>query len=186
MPGYIKKLLLKYKHRMPPKPQLCPYAPLPRQYGAKAQAPLPVDILPKLSFSKIKENQCVIGSISYYNCAMDITVLMALSSMAIKQSKGTSLMTAKTMQLLDYLATNPDATIRFCASDMILNVHSDASHSLESNSRSHPCGHFFMGWSQTDRNPNKINGAFFTFYTILHFVVASATEAKLGALFLNS
>ncbi len=48
MPGYIQKLLMKYKHRMPTKPQHCPYAPAPKQYGAKAQAPLPIDISPKL------------------------------------------------------------------------------------------------------------------------------------------
>jgi hypothetical protein len=56
MPGYIKKILQKYKHRVPTKPQHCPYAPAPKQYGAKAQAPLPVDILPKLSPEEIKEN----------------------------------------------------------------------------------------------------------------------------------
>ena len=31
MPGYIKKLLLKYKHRMPKRPQHCPYSPAPKQ-----------------------------------------------------------------------------------------------------------------------------------------------------------
>jgi hypothetical protein len=90
MPGYIKKLLLKYKHRMPTKPQHCPYAPAPKQYGAKAQAPLPVDVSPKLSPKEIKEIQCVIGSILYYARAVDITVIMALSSIAIKQSKGSN------------------------------------------------------------------------------------------------
>ncbi len=56
MPGYIKQLLLKYKHRMRSKPQHCPYAPTPKQYGAKAQAPLPVNISPKLSPGDIKRN----------------------------------------------------------------------------------------------------------------------------------
>jgi hypothetical protein len=55
MPGYIKQLLLKYKHRMQNKPQHCPYTPTPKQYGAKAQAPLPVDISPKLSPGEIKK-----------------------------------------------------------------------------------------------------------------------------------
>ncbi len=32
----------------------------------------------------------------------------------------------KAKQLLDYLANNPDATIRYRASDMITNVHFDA------------------------------------------------------------
>jgi hypothetical protein len=48
MPGYICKMLLKYKHRMPPCPQNCPYAPAPKHYGAAAQAPLPVNISPEL------------------------------------------------------------------------------------------------------------------------------------------
>jgi hypothetical protein len=49
MPGYIKKLLATYKHRMPDRPQHCPYTPSPKQYGAAAQTPLPLDISPALS-----------------------------------------------------------------------------------------------------------------------------------------
>jgi hypothetical protein len=55
MLGNIKKLLLKYKYCMPTWPQYCPYSPSPKQYSAKAQAPLPVDISPKLYPDKIKE-----------------------------------------------------------------------------------------------------------------------------------
>jgi hypothetical protein len=145
MTGYIKKLLLKYKHQMPTKPQHCPYAPAPEQYGAKAQAPLPVDISPKLPPKEIKEIQRVIGSILYSAQAVDITVLMALSSIAIEQSKGTTNTMEKAKQLLDYLATYPDATIQFRASDMIMNVHSNASYSSESDAHSRACSHFFMG-----------------------------------------
>jgi hypothetical protein len=84
MPGYIKKLLLKSKHKMPSKKQHCLYAPSPKQYGTKAQAPLPIDISPNLSPKEIKEIQCVIGSILYYARTADhITVLMALSYIAI-------------------------------------------------------------------------------------------------------
>ena len=119
MPGYIKKLLLKYKHRMPKRPQHCPYSPAPKQYGANAQAPLPVDISPKLSPEEIKEIQRVVGSILYYARAVDITVLMALSSIAIEQTKGTTSTMGKAKQLLDYLTTHPDATIRYRASDMV-------------------------------------------------------------------
>jgi hypothetical protein len=48
MPGYIQKMLIKYKYRMPTKPQHCPYAPSPKQYGAKAQASLPNRYLTKI------------------------------------------------------------------------------------------------------------------------------------------
>jgi hypothetical protein len=111
MPGYIQNVLQKYKHRMPTKPQHCPYAAPPKKYRAKAQSPLLVNILPKLNPDKIKDIQSVIGSILYYARAVDITVLMALSSIAIKQSKGTTSTMMKAKQLLDYLVTYPDATI---------------------------------------------------------------------------
>jgi hypothetical protein len=91
----------------------------------------------------------------------------------------------KAKQLLDYLATHPDATIRFRASDMIMNVHSNASYLSELDARSKACGHFFMGWSPKDGTLIKLNGAFFTLCDILWFVIASAAEAELGTLFLN-
>jgi hypothetical protein len=147
MPGYIKKLLHKYKHKMPKKPQHCPYTPAPKQYGAKAQAPVPANISPKLSDDKIKVIQCVVGSILYYARVVDITVLMALSSIASKQTRGMTNTMAKAKQLLDYLPMHPNATIRFQALDMVLNVHSDASYLLETKAHSRACGHFFMGWS---------------------------------------
>jgi hypothetical protein len=42
-----------------------------------------------------------------------------------------------------------------------------------------------MGWNAKDGDPIKLNGVFFTLCAILCFVVASTTEAELGALFLN-
>jgi hypothetical protein len=111
MPGYITKLLHKYKHPIPLKPQCCPYSPASKQYGAQAQTPIPVDISPKLSQDDIKQIQRIVGSILYYAWAMDITVLMALSSIAIKQTKGMTNTMEKAKKLLDYLATNSNATI---------------------------------------------------------------------------
>jgi hypothetical protein len=110
---------------------------------------------------------------------------MALSTIASEQMKGTQKTMAKTVQLLDYLATHPDATVRFHASDMILNIHSDVSYLLEANAHSRACGRFFMGWRTDPTKPIKLNGAFFTLCAILRFVITSAAEAKLGALFLN-
>jgi hypothetical protein len=42
-----------------------------------------------------------------------------------------------------------------------------------------------MGWIPEHGEPIKINGAFYVNATILKFVVASAAEAQLGALFHN-
>ncbi len=127
MPGYSTKLMHKYKHCVPSKPQSFPYSPAPKQHGAKTQALLPIDISPELLPDGVKQIQCIVGSILYYAPAMDITVLIALSSITIKQTKETTSMMEKAKQLLDYLATNPNATIWYRVSDMIMNVHSDAS-----------------------------------------------------------
>jgi hypothetical protein len=140
---------------------------------------------PPLSDADIKHIQLIIGSILYYARTVDLTVLMALSTIASQQSKGTQHTMDKTKQLLNYLATHPDATVRFHASDMILNIHLDASYLSEANAHSQACGHFFMGWRADPTKPIKLNGAFFTLCAILRFVVASAAEAELGAHFLN-
>ena len=89
-------------------------------------------------------------------------------------------------QFLDYMWTHPDATIRFRASDMILNVHSDASYLSAPKARSRAGGYYFLGSLPKDNKPIKLNGAFFVLCTILRLVAASAAEAELGALFLNA
>ena len=46
-------------------------------------------------------------------------------------------------QLLDYMYYNSDTVIRFYASDMILNVHSDAAYLSAGKGRSSAGGYFF-------------------------------------------
>jgi hypothetical protein len=46
-------------------------------------------------------------------------------------------------------------------------------------------GHFFLGWLPVNGEPIRLNRAFHTMCSILRFVVSSAAEAELGALFLN-
>jgi hypothetical protein len=57
-----------------------------------------------------------------------MTVLMALSTIAIKLMKATEKAMAKCLQLFDYLAYHAKAKVRFYASDMISNIHLDASY----------------------------------------------------------
>ena len=120
----------------PPEPQYCPYKLQPRQYGGKAQHPLPPDTSPHLSKDDIKHVQRVIRSILYNTRAVDLTVLITLSTIASKQSKGTENTMLKTKQLPHYLAINLNAMVCFHASDMILNIHSDALYLLKTNAHS--------------------------------------------------
>jgi hypothetical protein len=86
---------------------------------------------------------------------------------------------------LDYLATISNAKVHFHASEMVLNIHSNASYLSEAKAQSHICGHFFMGWIPKEGEPIKVNGAYYVDSSNLCFVVASAAEAKLSALFHN-
>jgi hypothetical protein len=68
---------------------------------------------------------------------------------------------------------------------MILNIHSDASYLSEPKARSRLGGTFFMGSSPKDGLPIQLNGPILALANICKFVVASAAEAELGALFYN-
>jgi hypothetical protein len=81
----------------------------------------------------------IIGSILYYVQAVDMTVLMALSTVAVEQMKAMEHTSEKCTQLLDYLAKHTDAKICFHASDMIMNIHLDASYLSEAKAQSRTC-----------------------------------------------
>ncbi len=105
---------------------MTPYTPALKQFGSEAQPPLPPDTSPLLDKKGVRRVQQIVGSILYYARAVDMTVLMALSSIAIEQTKATELTMARCTQLLDYLAHHSKAKVRFHASDMIMNIHLDA------------------------------------------------------------
>jgi hypothetical protein len=68
---------------------------------------------------------------------------MPLNEIVMEETKATEKTQTATNQVLDYLATHPDATIRYHASDMILHIHSDASYLSVSNARIRLGGLFF-------------------------------------------
>jgi hypothetical protein len=116
--------------------------------------------------------------------AVDPTVLMPLNDIATEQTKETEKTQATTNQMLDYLATHPDATIRYHTSDVILNIHSDASYLSVSNARSRLGGLFFLG----NKSPKQetLNGSILNVAAVIKNVVASAAESEAGACFHNA
>ena len=68
---------------------------------------------------------------------------------------------------------------------MILQIHTDASYLSEPKARSRAAGHYFLGCPPQKNQPTHLNDAIHTLCTVLKFVASSATEAELGALFLN-
>ena len=84
---------------------------------------------------------------------------MALSEIAAQQSAPTEETLDHVNQFIEYMWTHPDAKIRYRASDMILNVHSDASYLSAPKARSRAGGYFFLGSISRDAGPIIINGA---------------------------
>jgi hypothetical protein len=109
---------------------------------------------------------------------------MPLNDIATEHTKATEKTQAATNQLLDYLATRPNATVRYHASDMILHIHSDASYLSVSNARSLLGGLFFCG----DKSPQQdnLNGSILNVASVIKNMVASAAESEVGACFQNA
>jgi hypothetical protein len=109
---------------------------------------------------------------------------MPLNDIATEQTKATEKTQAATNQLLDYLATQPDAAIRYHASAMIFHIHSDASYLSVSNARSRLGGLFFL----VNKSPEQdtLNGSILNVASVIKNVVASAAESEVGACFHNT
>jgi hypothetical protein len=150
MPGYVSNVLSKFQHDAPKHPQHTPSKYVTPVYGSKTQYATK-DETPHLTAKQCLTIQKVTGSVLYYARAVDPTVLMPLNDIATDQTKATEKTQAATNQLLYYLATHPDATIRYHDSEMILHIHSDASYLSVSNACSRLGGLFFCG----DKSPQQ-------------------------------
>jgi hypothetical protein len=183
MPRYIDNLLLMFKHPRLLKPRLSPYTCLPISYSTKTQ------FLPDEDISELLDDACkhriqgIIGSLLYYACAVDNKLLVALSAIAAQQSKATVATEQAVHLLLDYVATYANDGIVYCASNMILCAHADAGFLNESQSCSRAGAHIFL--SENDPFP-CFNGVVLSIAQIIKFVMASAAESKLAALFITA
>ena len=187
MDGYVEKALQKFMHPTPSRPTHSPHQWTKPQYGVKTQLTKAPDTSPPLDKSGIKRVQQIIGTMLFYARAIDNTMLVAIGSIAAAQSKGTEATLDACIQLLNYATTHPNATIRYTKSDMILIGHSDASYLSESFARSRAGGYFYLGdLTHINKPPLKPNGAVHILSTIMNNVLASATEAEVGALFHNA
>eukprot|EP00957_Ditylum_brightwellii_P100238 7638841-Ditylum_brightwellii.AAC.1 len=153
MPGYITKARIKYGHPFPKHPQHAPHKHVPVQYGAKTQwAEEDLTELPKQM--EIKRIQDIAGALLYYARVEDPTLAAVLNTNAFQQTMATKQMEEACHQLLDYVATHPNAAVCFVASDMILVVHLDTSYLFESKARSRAAGHLYLA-TKNDEDYNN-------------------------------
>ena len=68
------------------------------------------------------------GNLLFYARSIDSTFLVGLNTIAMQQTSATDNTLKRTEDLLDYAATHPNAKVQYRASDMILQIHTDASY----------------------------------------------------------
>jgi hypothetical protein len=190
MPGYVEAALNKFQHPSPTRAEDAPHDWTKPTYSAAVQYAPENDTTATLPQPKITKIQQIIGTLLYYAIAVDPTMLVALGTIAANQSTATATTSHAVVKLLNYAATHPDAAIRYHASDMVLYLHSDASYLSASKVRSRAGGHFFLSDTPSDpkqapRTQPSQNGPVHTTCQIMRNVLASAAEAKIGALFVN-
>jgi hypothetical protein len=183
MPGYVTKVLNKFQHDAPQFPQNTPSKYVTPIYGAKTQYATRDDT-PLLSAKQCTNIQKITGSVFYYARAVYPMVIIPLNGIATEKTKATEKTQATANQLLDYIASHPDATIRYHKSDMILHIHSYASYLSVFHARSRLGGLFYCGDKPT--HADKLNGSILNAAVVIKNVVASAEESEVGACFQNA
>jgi len=140
-----------------------PYPWQPPTYGQPTQyADHPVS--PRLNKSDTTYIQSVNGTLIYYGRAVDPTILPAVNEISTQQSATTLHTKNLCHQLLDYLATYPNATIRYHASDMIAVCETGAAYLVLPKARSRIAGHYYFTNRKEDYSRGTItsNGPFHT------------------------
>jgi hypothetical protein len=144
MPGYITDALQKYQHHMPKRPQHAPHIWTESAYGQRIQYAPSLNESLSASKKEMTSAQQIMGTLLYYACAVDPTLIVASSTLASRISAATATMMSRVNQLLDYCSTHPEANIRYYASDMKLKIHREASYLSEPKAKSCIGGYFYL------------------------------------------
>ena len=186
MPKFVDKGRTKYQHPTPKSAQHAPHLWSKPVYGQKVQCAT-TDTSKLLDTKGIARVQGVAGTFLYYGRAIDHTILPALNEISNSQAKPAEITGKACDHLMDYLATHPDAVIRFHASGMVLCVVSDAAYLVSPDARSRCAGYFFLSDHSTTTPPQTpSNGAVHVLCKTIRGVPASAAEAETLGLFVNA
>ena len=144
VPGYVQRKRTKYQHANPKNPQQSPYQAEPIQYGTEVHQPVKSENIALLSDNPIKRVQDIFGTFVWYGRACYPTLSASLSAISSRQTKGIDAVMAACHQLLDYLATHPDAAICYHASEIILVFDTDASYLSELGLKIRAVSYYYM------------------------------------------
>ena len=109
-------------------------------------------------------------------------MLHVLNEIAMKTINGTQATLEATRYFLNYAATYPNATLRYQSSDMILTIDSDAAYLVCPQAWSRAGGMHYL----TNTDGKMINAPLLVLAKVIKNVMASAAEAEIGALYMNT
>ena len=121
---------------------------------------------------RVKQIEHIIGTLLYYTRGLDNTCLLKLRTMSTR-SDPTEQYEKNVNQFLDYMATYPNAVVRFHVSAMILCANNNASYLNEPQVRSRSAGHFSLGIIPSKCAQECPNVPIHVDCNILKFVAAS-------------
>ena len=183
MNHYIADLLIKLGHPIHEKTQLSPHRCKPISYGSKVQMAPEEDTTKPLNEAGVRRVQQIVGALLWIRRAVNNKLLVALSVIVCQHASATEATNMAIHQLLGYCATYPDDGILYRASDMVLAGRADAGFNNETKARSRAGAHIFL--SENESIP-RWNGPILTIARIMKYVVSSAAEAEMIALFLTA
>ena len=188
MPNYIPHLLNKLNHDTPQKPQRSPttYITMKPTKKGERQLVAPKDTSTLLEGKMITKVQSIVGALLYYARALDSTMLPALNQIGTQQSAPTINTKRAVNQLLDYANTYKHTRVRFHASDMQLEIDSDAAYLVLPKARSRMAGYFKLLDDPKNKQRTLYNGAILIECRTLRHVVSSAAEAETNSVFQNA
>jgi hypothetical protein len=121
--------------------------------------------------------QGIVGSLLYYAQAVDNKLLITLSAIAAHQAKATITTEQAVDLLLYYVATYPNVSIDYCASNIILCAHADAGFLNKTNSHSRVGAHIYLS---EDDPFLQFNDAILSIAPVIKFIMALAAKSELA------
>ena len=118
IPNCVRKYLHRFQYILMGGKDYPPHICAPIKYGQKIQYTDPLDAVEYLSDKETNLIQQVCGHFLYYAIAINNTILPYLSDISSDQSKATKNTAKQVANLLNYLASNPNAEIQYRASGM--------------------------------------------------------------------
>ena len=118
------------------------------------------------------------GSFLYYGRVIDYTILPTSNLLISQQSQPTENTQQIAHCIIYYAATYPNSFIQYKASDMVLNVDSDAAYLVVPKARSRIAEYYYLSSQPTMKQYPHVNSAILFKCKTLRHVVASAAEMK--------